>query len=67
MHDLSEMIRKLAPKAGTGELDQWETDIVESLVLRLNSGQVSEIHPRQRHALTQVYERVFGKQRRAAA
>lgn len=64
--DLAGMIRDLNKKVGTEELNEWDTDFVESLVVRLNAGQVTALQERQVHTLKNLHARVFGRRRQAA-
>ena len=61
--DVTSMIRDLSKKVGTSELNEWDTDFVESLVVRMNAGQVTKLHERQVHSLKNLHARVFGPRR----
>ena len=57
MTSTTTMIRRLEGMLGTKDLSEWEQGFVETLVERLEAGQVTQLTERQ----VEILERLHGK------
>ena len=61
MKSIGAMVKQLQPLCGTPDLSAWETDFVESVVLRSNNGTLTtRLSEKQVEVVGRIYAKHFG-------